>query len=44
MSCDLDLVPGEMPADRFDPADEVDPTRPEVSAAALAEWEANPWF
>lgn len=44
MFYDLDLAPGEVPADRFDPADEADTSRPEVSAAALAEWEANPWF
>jgi hypothetical protein len=39
-----DLAPGETLADRYEPADQADQTRPEVSAAELAAWEANPWF
>ena len=39
-----DLAPGEILADRYDSADEADHTRPEVTAAELAAWEADPWF
>lgn len=39
-----DLAPGEVPADRYDPADEHAPTTPTVTAAELAAWEAKPWF
>ncbi|QKG54949.1 hypothetical protein [Hymenobacter sp. BRD67] len=45
MNFDLcDLAPGEVLADRYDPADEADQTPSSVTAAALAEWEAHPWF
>lgn len=45
MNFDLcDLAPGEVPADRYDPADEAAQTPSSVTAAALAEWEAHPWF
>ena len=40
----FDLAPGEVWADRFDPADEVPSSPPVVSAAELAAWEATPWF
>ncbi|MBH8560418.1 hypothetical protein [Hymenobacter negativus] len=40
----FDLAPGEVWADRFDPADEALATQPAVSAAELAAWEAAPWF
>ena len=39
-----ELVPAEVSADRYDPADEADQARPQVSAAELAAWEAAPWF
>ena len=43
MSSCCELQPGEVLADRYDPADEN--TRPEaVEAAQLAAWEADPWF
>ena len=39
----FDLAPGEVSADRYDPADEASPV---ATAADLtdAEWDANPWF
>ena len=40
----FDLAPGEVLADRYDPADEADQTPASVSAADLAAWEADPWF
>ncbi|WP_324679723.1 hypothetical protein [Hymenobacter sp. GOD-10R] len=40
----FDLAPGEVWADRFDPADEAPSSPPVVSAAELAAWEAAPWF
>lgn len=40
----FDLAPGEVTADRFDPADEADQRVTPASAAAVAQWEANPWF
>jgi hypothetical protein len=39
----LDLAPGEVTADRYEPADEAAPIT-QVSAAELAAWEANPLF
>ncbi len=44
--CDeaFDLAPGEIWADRYDPADEVPGIPATVSAADLAAWEAAPWF
>lgn len=39
----LDLAPGEVPADRYEPADEAAGSS-QVSAAELAAWEANPLF
>lgn len=45
MNFDLcDLAPGEVLADRYDPADDASQTPAPVSAAALAAWEADPWF
>ena len=39
----FDLAPGEVSADRYDPADEAQPVA--TTAAVIdAEWEANPWF
>jgi len=44
MFCDsLDLAPGEVAADRYEPADEA-ASISQVSAADLAAWEANPLF
>lgn len=40
----FNLAPGEVLADRFDPADEAPSALPVVSAAELAAWEAAPWF
>ncbi|WP_166647950.1 hypothetical protein [Hymenobacter sp. UV11] len=39
-----ELAPGEVSADRYEPADAADQTPPQVSAADVAAWEANPWF
>ena len=39
----LDLAPGEVAADRYEPADEA-ASISQVSAADLAAWEANPLF
>lgn len=43
-----DLAPGEILADRYDPADESVQARPQLTAAELAAWvsawEADPWF
>lgn len=39
----FDLAPGEVAADRYDPADAAETPAP-VSAADVARWEANPWF
>ena len=39
-----ELAPGEVLADRYEPADDATQTAPQVSAAELAAWEANPWF
>ena len=45
MGFDLcELAPGEVSADRYDPADAAAPTPPQVTAADVAAWEANPWF
>lgn len=44
MFYDADLAPGEVPADYYDPADEAELNRPQVSAAEVAKWEADPWF
>ncbi len=44
MFYDANLAPGEVPADHYEAADEAELTRPQVSAAELAAWEANPWF
>lgn len=38
------LAPGEVSADRYDPADVADQTPPQATAADVAAWEANPWF
>lgn len=40
----FDLAPGEVWADRFDPADEAAGPLSIVTAAELATWEAAPWF
>ena len=40
----FDLAPGEVTADRYDPADEQAQQSPSVTAAELTEWELNPWF
>ena len=40
----FDLAPGEVLADRYDPADEVPHSLTSVSAAEVAAWEADPWF
>lgn len=39
-----ELAPGEVSADRYEPADTADKTPPQVSAADVAAWEANTWF
>ena len=39
-----ELAPGEVSADRYEPADAADQTPPQASAADVAAWEANPWF
>ncbi len=39
----FDLAPGEVAADRYDPADAAETPTP-ASAADVARWEANPWF
>ncbi len=39
-----ELAPGEVPADRYDPADEHTAAAATVTAAELAAWEADPWF
>ncbi len=40
----FDLAPGEVWADRFDPADEATNVPLVIPAAELAAWEAAPWF
>ena len=40
----FDLAPGEVSADRYDPADDTHQALTPVPAADVAEWEANPWF
>jgi len=40
----FDLAPGEILADRFDPADATPSAPAPVSATELAAWEAAPWF
>jgi len=40
----FDLAPGEVLADRLDPADEAPGLPAPVSAAELATWEVAPWF
>ena len=40
----FDLAPGEVWADRYDPADEMPSPPAPVSAAEVAAWEAAPWF
>lgn len=39
-----ELAPGEVPADRYDPADEHTAAASTATAAELAAWEADPWF
>lgn len=39
----FELAPGEVAADRYDPADAAETPTP-ASAADVAAWEANPWF
>ena len=39
-----ELAPGEVPTDRYDPADEHCPAAATATAAELAAWEADPWF
>jgi len=39
---DFELAPGEVAADRYDPADDQQPQCP--AAAELTEWDLNPWF
>ncbi|WP_345237626.1 hypothetical protein [Hymenobacter saemangeumensis] len=40
----FELAPGEVPADRYDPADEDQQPSPAPATDDLAEWEVNPWF
>ncbi|WP_158011018.1 hypothetical protein [Hymenobacter lapidarius] len=40
----FELAPGEVAADRYDPADEQPPQSPSPAAAELTEWDLNPWF
>ena len=40
---DFELAPGEVAADRYDPADDQQPQCP-TAAAELTEWDLNPWF
>ena len=40
---DFELAPGEVAADRYDPADDQQPPCP-AAAAELTEWDLNPWF
>ena len=40
---DFELAPGEVAADRYDPADDQQPQCP-TAAAELTKWDLNPWF
>ena len=40
----FELAPGEVAADRYDPADEQPPQSPSPATAELTEWDLNPWF
>jgi hypothetical protein len=40
----FELAPGEVAADRYDPADEQLQQCPILPDDELTEWEANPWF
>ena len=40
----FELAPGEVTADRYDPADEQLQPVATLTAAELAEWDADPWF
>jgi hypothetical protein len=40
----FELAPGEVPADRYDPADEQPQQSPSAAADELTEWDTNPWF
>ncbi|GAC1382340.1 MAG: hypothetical protein NVS3B25_34850 [Hymenobacter sp.] len=45
MPCDaFELAPGEVMADRYDPADEQLQQCPSPTADELTEWDADPWF
>ena len=39
----FDLAPGEVPADRYDLADEASPVA-QTTTDELTEWDTNPWF
>lgn len=40
----VELAPGEVAADRYEPADEQLQQAATSTADELAEWEAKPWF
>ena len=40
----FELASGEVPADRYDPADEQMQQCPIPAADELTEWDADPWF
>ena len=40
----FELAPGEVAADRYDPADEQQPAAPFTAHDELTEWENAPWF
>ena len=40
----FELAPGEVAADRYDPADDQQQQCPTPAAAELTEWDLNPWF
>ena len=40
----FELAPGEVAADRYDPADDQAQQSPRPTAAELTKWGLNPWF
>ena len=40
----FELAPGEVAADRYDPADDQPQQCPAPAADELTEWDLNPWF
>ena len=40
----FELAPGEVAADRYDPADDQPQQSPSPAAAELTKWDLNPWF